>query len=194
MERRTLWLASSSSRRRELLAQLGLSYQVVSAAIDETPRSGEVAPAFVERMALEKGRSAWRNLAQPPSSIVVAADTEVVVDNEVLGKPTSAEHGRAMLQRLSGRSHMVMSGVAVISALGENSVVSESRVTFRVITPAEIDAYWSTGEPADKAGGYAIQGIGAIFIADLQGSYSGVMGLPLFETALLLRQAGIVVL
>jgi len=184
-----VYLASASPRRRELLLQLGLRNEAVPAELEEHPAAGEAPADYVLRLARLKAEVAVRRLGSPPSA-VLAADTEVVVDGQVLGKPRDREAGLAMLAKLSGRRHQVLSGVALWSSGELRSALSESRVWFRTVSPAEAAAYWDTGEPADKAGGYAIQCRGAIFIERLEGSYSGVMGLPLFETAQLLREAG----
>lgn len=188
-----LYLASASPRRRQLLAQVGLGCTVLPADIDESQLPGEAPGDYVCRLALAKARAA-RERAPRADVAVLAADTAVVVDGNVLGKPGSAEEGARMLALLSGRTHRVLTAVAVVSPRGESVEVSASEVTFRTLAPAEIAAYWRTGEPADKAGGYAVQGLGAVFIRDLRGSFSGVMGLPLFETARLLAAHGIAVL
>jgi septum formation protein len=181
-------LASASPRRGELLQQIGLAFRQQHADIDETPRSGETAADFVQRMALEKARAVH---ATDTSGLpVLGADTEVVLDGQPLGKPADAEAARGMLQRLSGRAHEVLSAVALLDGR-ETVVLSRSRVWFKQLEAGEIDAYWASGEPRDKAGGYGIQGLGAVFIERLEGSYSGVMGLPLFETARLLHDSGI---
>ena len=184
-----VYLASASPRRRELLLQLGLRCEAVPAELEERPAAGEAPADYVLRLARLKAEAAVRRLGAPAAA-VLAADTEVTVDGQVLGKPRDRDAGLAMLAKLSGRRHQVFSGVALWSSGELRSVLSESRVWFRAVSPAEAAAYWDTGEPADKAGGYAIQGRGAIFIERLEGSYSGVMGLPLFETARLLREAG----
>jgi septum formation protein len=184
-----VYLASSSPRRRELLAQIGIAHSVVTVEVPEVPFPGEAPEAFVGRLALEKARAGRRAAPAPPLP-VLGADTAVVVDGEVLGKPRDARHGLAMLARLSGREHLVCSGVALVDGL-ERSRVSVSRVRFRDLSEAERAAYWATGEGRDKAGAYAIQGLGAVFVAELRGSYSGVMGLPLYETAGLLAEVGI---
>jgi septum formation protein len=185
-----IYLASRSPRRSELLSQIGVIHETVIAEVDETPRPGEAPAEYVLRLALEKaeaGRSFPNTVGGTP---VLAADTAVVVENEILGKPADREAALGMMALLSGRSHKVLTGVALA---GENSAsrLSVSRVTFRTVTAAEAAAYWQSREPSDKAGGYGIQGLGAIFISHLEGSFSGVMGLPLFETAELLRAAGI---
>ncbi len=188
-----IYLASGSPRRRELLAQLGLSFDLLVTDIDESLQSGELADAYVCRLARDKARAA---LGQMPErrAPVLGADTTVVVDRHILGKPADRETAAAMLRRLSGRDHDVLTAVALVDADGdvqrEAVAVSRTVVTFRALSDAEIDGYWATGEPCDKAGGYAIQGFGAIFIEAIHGSYSGVMGLPLFETAHLLNGFG----
>ncbi len=186
-----IYLASRSPRRRELLTQIGVMHETVTARVDETPQPDEVPAEYVLRLAREKaeaGRSALKGSAG--GIPVLAADTAVVVENEILGKPSDRETALSMLARLSGRSHKVLTAVALAGEHTE-SRLSVSRVTFRTVTEEEAAAYWRSGEPADKAGGYGIQGLGAVFISHLEGSFSGVMGLPLFETAELLRTAGI---
>jgi septum formation protein len=188
-----VYLASASPRRRELLSQIGVSFQVVNAAIDESIAPGEGAIAYVTRLAEAKA-GAGRRQSQGegcPARPVIAADTAVVIGGEILGKPGDCEDALRMLTLLSGRTHEVLTAVALATAGGLASRVSRSEVTFRPISGVEAREYWNTGEPRDKAGGYAIQGYGAVFVADLHGSFSGVMGLPLFETAELLRQAGV---
>lgn len=186
-----LYLASSSPRRRELLAQIGVAFERLSVEVDETPWPGEPAADFVRRVALDKARAGAAALGARPPRPVLGSDTAVVVDGEILGKPRDRDHALAMLRRLAGRSHQVMTGVALVGAEAEEALVSTSTVRFRAIEPGEAAHYWDTGEPADKAGGYAIQGYGAVFVAGLEGSYSGVMGLPLYETAQLLQRLGL---
>ena len=184
-----VYLASASPRRRELLTQIGVRFRVVAVDVIEVPDEGESAQNFVTRMAVEKAQVGRGNLSSPDKP-VLGADTAVVVDNQILGKPRDRAHGLAMLERLSGRSHEVISAVALIN--GETQTrLNISRVSFRQLNQSEMAAYWQTGEPSDKAGAYGIQGKAAIFINRLEGSYSGVMGLPLFETAELLQTAGI---
>lgn len=189
----TLYLASRSPRRRALLDQIGIAHTPLPVVIDETPRAGEEATRFVMRLAVEKARAALDVLGieSIPHPTLLAADTAVVIDGEILGKPADRATGLAMLARLSGRSHRVLTGVALLAGGIEQTRLSVSQVRMRSITPTEAAAYWATGEPLDKAGAYAIQGLGALFVAAINGSYSGVMGLPLFETAELLRTAGI---
>ncbi len=178
-------LASSSPRRCELLQQIGLEFEVNSFEIDESPHLHEAPADYVVRLAIEKARAAIAQL--PVDTIVIAADTTVTIDGQILGKPVSQADAFAMWQRLSGRDHFVMTGVAV----AKNQTVLHRRVTTEVhfahVTQADMLAYWQTGEPIGKAGGYAIQGKGAAFIPKIHGSYSNVVGLPLFETLDLLR-------
>ncbi|MDH5447013.1 MAG: Maf-like protein [Gammaproteobacteria bacterium] len=185
-----LYLASTSPRRCELLAQIGVSFHQIGSDIDETPGINEMAENFVVRMAVEKAQAGQGNTGLRKEKPILGADTAVVIDNEILGKPSDREQAISMLNRLSGRSHQVMSAVALID--GEvRTKINISTVSFRTLSQEEIEAYWQTGEPKDKAGAYGIQGKAAIFINRLEGSYSAVMGLPLFETAELLHTAGI---
>jgi septum formation protein len=181
-------LASVSPRRRELLTQIGVPHKVLAAHIDETAYPGEIPRDYVMRMARQKALAVLdRGEALP----VLAADTTVVLDEVIYGKPRNRDEGVAMLQRLSDRTHEVMTAVAVAQSRGVALRLNVSSVRFRKLTLEECNAYWETGEPHDKAGGYAVQGAAAVFIESLSGSYSGVMGLPLFETAELLRAAGL---
>lgn len=180
------YLASQSPRRQELLSQLGLSFAVLSVDVPEQPGETESAADFVQRLAGEKAQAGWR-LANQPMLPVMGADTVVVVDDLILGKPASRQQAVAMLGQLSGRQHRVMTAVAMAADNRLASVLSVSRVTMRDISEAERLAYCATGEADDKAGAYAIQGLAAVFISQLQGSYSGVMGLPLYETGQLLE-------
>lgn len=189
----SLVLASASPRRRELLSQIGLACQVRPVDIDESPRAGEAPQEYVSRLALEKARTAWRRHAPDDGLPVLGSDTTVVLDGCMLGKPLDAAEAEAMLAGLSGRSHEVLTAVAVVRDGQEAVALSRSRVSFRATTPAERAAYVASGEPQDKAGAYAIQGLGAVFVEHLEGSYSGVMGLPLYETARLLAGFGIAV-
>jgi septum formation protein len=186
-----IYLASGSPRRRELLRQIGVSFRVIGAELDETTRAGESAAAYVSRLAEAKAAAGWESSRDLDAAPVLAADTAVVLDGEILGKPADMKAAIAMLLKLSGRTHEVLTAVALRTAAALELKVSRSRVSFRSIDPGEARAYWDTEEPRDKAGAYAIQGYAAIFIADLEGSYSGVMGLPLFETAELLKAAGL---
>ena len=184
-----LVLASASPRRRELLHQLGVPHRVQPADLDETRRPGEAVEACVQRLALAKARQVHAGVAD--GLPVLAADTVVVLDDQLLGKPRDRDEGLDMLRRLSGRSHRVLTAVALCSDTGLEARLSSSAVRFRTLDAAECQRYWRTGEPCDKAGGYAVQGLAAAFIAELRGSYSGVMGLPLFETAELLQRASV---
>jgi septum formation protein len=183
-----LRLASASPRRRQLLDLIGVPHVVTPADIDESPRSGEAADDYVCRLAREKSEAVWSRQKDLP---VLAADTTVVIDETILGKPESEADAARMLKLLSGREHFVYTGVALQSPRGMRVGLSKSSVTFSLLTDAQIHAYWASGEPQGKAGAYAIQGFGAVFVANLAGSYSGVMGLPLHETATLLRNAGV---
>lgn len=182
-----IYLASTSPRRRELLQQIGIRFKTLAIAVPEERQALETPAQCVQRLALEKARAGWNSLAVHEKQPVLGADTAVICDGEMFGKPQNKEHGLAMLQRLSGRSHEVITAVALVGE-SENTALSVSIVTFREISALEGEAYWHTGEPLDKAGAYAIQGRGAIFVSRLEGSYSGVMGLPLFETANLLQE------
>jgi septum formation protein len=183
-----LCLASASPRRRELLAQIDVPHVIAVADVDEVILPGEAPGDYVVRLAREKALAIRRSGQQLP---VLAADTTVVVEGQVFGKPRDEAHATYMLSRLSGRSHEVLTAVALATADGLTDRLNSSSVRFRKISPEECAAYWKTGEPRDKAGGYAVQGLGAVFIESLSGSYSGVMGLPLFETGELLKAAGI---
>ncbi|MCG6656477.1 septum formation inhibitor Maf [Halomonas campisalis] len=182
-----LCLASASPRRRELLASIGVAVEVRPVDIDETPRPGEAAVAYVTRLAREKACAGARGTTLP----TLGSDTAVVCDGEILGKPRDQAHAAAMLGSLSGRDHEVLTAVAVSGPAGVLERCVTTRVVMREIAAAEIDAYWATGEPADKAGGYAIQGLAAVFVARIEGSHSAVVGLPLFETAELLARQGV---
>ncbi len=189
-----IYLASRSPRRRELLGQIGVRFAVVEADTDETRLPGEHPEDYVLRLAVAKARAARETIPHQDRRPVLGADTAVVIGEQILGKPETREESLAMMQLLSGRAHRVLTAVALISEDGERTDLSESRVTFRTLDESEALGYWHTGEPRDKAGGYAIQGYGALFVSGLNGSYSGVMGLPLFETGRLLAQAGIEVI
>ena len=192
-----LVLASASPRRKELLAQLVQHFEICPADIDETPYLKEDASDYVLRMAHEKALAVARKLTNRGSKktdcIVLASDTSVVLDKKILGKPADIEDSRRMLRQLSGRQHQVMTSVCLYDLHREHvqliNVVSD--VSFREISDLEIDQYWRTGEPHDKAGSYAIQGLGAIFVRSVSGSYSAVVGLPLYETSQLLALFGI---
>ncbi|WP_416199441.1 MAG: dTTP/UTP pyrophosphatase [Pseudomonas helleri] len=189
-----LFLASGSPRRRELLTQIGVPFQVVSASIDETPLPDECPAAYVERLARAKARAGHEHLFGSLVSApfcVLGADTAVVLDDQILGKPVDEADALSMLMALSGREHEVLTAIAILAAERCETRVVRSWVSFRTISQQEAAQYWASGEPQDKAGGYAIQGLAAVFVAGLNGSYSGVVGLPVCETAELLGQFGI---
>ena len=190
-----LYLASGSPRRRELLTQIGVPFDLLKVAVDESLRLGEAPLEYVQRLAAEKARAGYEALLHRnlPGGCVLGADTSVVVDGMILGKPAHCADAVTMLTSLSGRSHDVITAIALATPQGVNVAHSITAVSFRTISPEEAAAYWDTGEPADKAGAYGIQGLGAVFVEGIQGSYTGVVGLPLFETAQLLQQAGIAV-
>jgi len=195
---RGIYLASRSPRRRELLAQIDVRFHLLlfrdrpgeAVDVDESTFGGETAEAYVERMARTKAETGWRRMVQRnlPRAPVLSADTTVALDGKIFGKPADREDAAAMLASLSGRSHEVLTAVALKGDDFLQSVVSRSDVKFKALTPAEIAAYVESGECDDKAGAYAIQGRAARFIVELRGSYSGVMGLPLYETAQLLEK------
>jgi septum formation protein len=186
-----IYLASASPRRRELLEQIGVRHVRVESGIEEILKPGESPEVFVLRLALEKARAGWRHLEERPRCPVLGADTVVVFGSQVLGKPATFEQGVAMLERLSGQTHRVLTGIALVQDEREATRLSVSHVTFRKLSRDECEVYWHSGEGWDKAGGYAVQGRAAVFIEHLEGSYTGVMGLPLFETAQLMSEFGI---
>ena len=184
-----LCLASASPRRRELLASIGVDVDVQPVDIDEAPLQNEAPRDYVCRLARKKAQAGADLIASRLP--VLGSDTVVVRDDEILGKPRDQRHAAAMLRNLSGRAHEVLTAVAVTGLAGLLETCVTTRVSMREITEQEIQAYWMTGEPADKAGGYAIQGFAAIFIERIEGSYSAVVGLPLFDTAQLLQRQGV---
>ena len=188
-----VYLASASPRRRQLLSQIGVHFQVLNVDIDESIAAGEAPERYVLRLAEAKAVAglARRAAARRPQAPVLGADTAVVAAGAILGKPADRADAERMLGLLSAGTHEVLTAVALAIDGGIMSRLSRSEVTFRDITRAEARDYWNTGESRDKAGGYAIQGYGAVFVAALRGSYSGVMGLPLYETAQMLRSAGV---
>ena len=181
-----VYLASQSPRRVELLQQIGVSFSKVPGAVDETPFKDEPPSDYVRRMALEKARAGW--LASPKDRPVIGADTAGVLDGEILCKPVDRKDGIAMLGRMSGRSHQILSAVCVVFGDHELVAISTSEVTFAELDSSLIEAYWDTGEASDKAGAYGIQGMAAMFIEHMSGSYSGIVGLPLRETYQLLKK------
>ncbi len=179
-----LILASSSPRRRELLQQLGLEFEIYSPDIDESILAGEDVAAYVERLACAKADAVLRLF---PDAIVIAADTSLGVDGQILGKPESKVHAFAIWSQLSGRKHDVFSGVCVRTQQKKSSIVVRTQVEFQSLSLEDMESYWATGEPIGKAGAYAIQGIAARYIPRIEGSYSNVVGLPLYETVQLLQ-------
>lgn len=191
-----LYLASQSPRRRELLTQVGIAFDVIAVDIDETARIDEKAEDYVLRLAQEKALAGW-NSEKEKKTPVLGSDTSVVINGEILGKPEDHDDAKRMLNLLSGKTHQVMTAVALITPNKNatkpelSSVISVSDVTFKVLSDAELEQYVLSGECDDKAGSYAIQGLAAAFITHISGSYSAVMGLPLYETVELLNKAGI---
>ena len=183
-----LHLASTSPRRREILRSLGVEFEIAKVETDESPRQGELPEELVLRLAIAKAEAATG------AELVLGSDTVVVLDGRILGKPRDVDDAVDMLLALSGRSHSVLTGVALRTPEGTRTVLSATDVRFREIGRDEAIRYWQSGEPADKAGGYGIQGLGGMFVEAINGSYSGVMGLPVFETVELLKSAGIEVL
>jgi len=183
-----LILASGSPRRADLLRQLGLSFSVVVPSVDEMPRRNENSLKYVERMAKDKNAEIRKRLASV--DLVLSADTVVVYQSRILGKPKSKTEGLSMLRLLSERTHKVITGVALTTKTQKKFCFVETKVKFRRLSDKEIQAYWMTKEPKDKAGSYGIQGLGALFVSRIEGSYSNVVGLPLMETGELLKQLG----
>ena len=191
---RRLYLASASPRRAELLAQIGVTFARLPAPdIDESPLPDEPPQHYVERLAREKAHAGWLHLADAErgDAVVLGADTCVVIDDRILGKPADAAEAAAMLHQLSGREHTVMTAVCLWYGAASLSACPHTRVRFDTLDDSLIQRYVASAEPYDKAGGYGIQGFGAVLVAEIRGSYSGVVGLPLHETALLLQQAGV---
>lgn len=186
-----LFLASTSPRRRDLLTQLGVPFTALDVAIDEARRPQEPVANYVERMAKEKAEAGLLMLGEPSDALVLAADTVVALENELLGKPDSREQAAAMLRSLSGRSHVVMTAFALKTAHSMRVQRISTTVFFRNVLEREVDWYWQTGEQQDKAGGYAIQGMGGQFVSSIAGSYTNVVGLPLAEVVVALREAGL---
>lgn len=185
-----LYLASQSPRRRELLRQIGVRHDVINASIPERPAAGESAIDYVQRLAREKAAAGYAQitLKNLPLAPVLGADTLGLLDGEILEKPRDQAHAERMLRQLSGRTHQVITAVALHSSTRQALCLSITDVTFRELTDAEITAYWNTGEPQDKAGSYGIQGLGAVFVKEIRGSYSCVVGLPIEATCELLRE------
>ncbi|USD65008.1 nucleoside triphosphate pyrophosphatase [Vibrio sp. SCSIO 43136] len=182
-----LLLASGSPRRRELLEQLGYSFEVLSPDIEEVRQTGESPSDYVQRLSLQKAQAGFE-LAQDPLVTVIGSDTVVVAQGEVLEKPLDEAHFELMMQKLSGAQHSVMTAVSVVNGQQAQTIMVETKVWFRALSQQDITGYWQSGEPQDKAGGYGIQGIGGRFVARIEGSYHAVVGLPLMETDQLLQQ------
>ncbi|MEX1200998.1 MAG: Maf family protein [Methylophaga sp.] len=185
-----IYLASGSPRRRELLAQIGVNFEVLPIDIDESVQDDEPAEVYVKRVTIAKAQAGLARIEQQnlPLRPVLAADTAVIVDKQILGKPADAQQAREFLQKLSGRQHQVLSGVALATDRNVSMRSQLNQVRFAKLSDTEIDWYVGTGEGLDKAGAYAVQGLAAQFIAHIDGSYSGIMGLPLFETRQLLQE------
>jgi len=184
-----VWLASSSPRRADLLRQIGISFEVVVPDIDETPLENELPATYVRRISAAKARAVENHAV--PQIPVLAADTVVVIQGKLMGKPRDREDGLKMLSLLSGNTHQVITAVSVCQGIVLKTVTTETLVQFRKLNREEREKYWQTGEPWDKAGGYGIQGLGSVFVKSIEGSYSGVVGLPLMETAELLTRFGV---
>lgn len=190
---KNLILASQSPRRQALLEQLGYQFTTIAADIDETVSLNEQPKDYVARVALEKSQTIFNRLPAKnrTNTLVLGADTCVVQDGKILGKPGDEQQCLDTLQQLSGKSHQVLTCIAVVGDNIAAKVLVITQVNFKPLTTAEIQGYWQTGEPCDKAGSYAIQGIGGQFVTSIQGSYSAVVGLPLYETAQLLAKLGL---
>ncbi|GGF82950.1 Maf family protein [Alteromonas lipolytica] len=189
---RPLVLASASPRRAELLSQIGVKFTARPADIDESAKAGESAETLVQRLAAEKAIAAARLLKEQDTAVVLASDTVVVLDYKALGKPADKVDATSMLSALSNRSHQVMTAVSVLDGTQQTTLCVTTTVHFGPLSAARIDDYWATGEPADKAGSYGIQGIGGQFVKSIEGSYSAVVGLPLYETVQLLTEFGVI--
>ncbi|MFP2770051.1 Maf family protein [Oceanisphaera sp. KMM 10153] len=184
-----LYLASASPRRRELLSQLAVPFELVLPQVEERRRPGEAAADYVQRLARDKATAGALMAAEPLP--VLAGDTIVVLDGDVLEKPVDKADGLAMLRRLSGRHHRVMTAMALAWQGRIEVVLVTTEVSFRMLSDTDLEWYWASGEPTDKAGGYGIQGLGGRFVERINGSYSAVVGLPLVETEALLRRGGV---
>lgn len=200
--KKQLYLASQSPRRAQLLEQVGVAFEILPSGVNERPMHDELAKDYVNRLAVAKAKAGWQTMLIKclPKLPVLGADTTVVLDNEIMGKPENKKHGIAMLSSLSDTTHQVMTSVCLYYNESEEeagsdfakeiilSVTNVSEVTFHKLSEQQIESYWRSGEPKGKAGAYAIQGFGAVFVAQLKGSYSSVVGLPLSETYQLLEQ------
>ncbi len=187
----SFYLASASPRRHELLTQIGVRFDVVNVDVDESPLAKESPEDYVQRVALAKAKAGLKALNDDPEAVVLGGDTSVICKGQVFGKPENQAHARDMLMALSGAEHEVYSAISVVSAAQQATQLVKTTVRFRVLSEQECEAYWQTGEPQGKAGGYAIQGLGSVFVVDIKGSYTGVVGLPVAETAQLLADFGV---
>ena len=186
-----LILASASPRRQALLRELGIGFIAMPQDVDESPLPDEAPESLVKLLSLAKARAAMAGLSEGDHRPVLGSDTIVVCDQQILGKPENKSQGLAMLRLLANRKHQVMTAVALMNHDQEFQAMSITAVTFKPLSDSEIEAYWDSGEPADKAGAYALQGLGAMFVSEIHGSYSGVVGLPIFETVALLENFGL---
>ncbi|MFV1997097.1 MAG: nucleoside triphosphate pyrophosphatase [Acidiferrobacterales bacterium] len=188
----TVYLASASPRRQALLKQAGIRFQVILPDVEEVAQPGELAEDFVMRVARDKAQAGQDLVIKEnrPSAPVLAADTCIDLDNEIIGKPGDREEGLRILSRLAGRSHQVLTAVVLMEEEKSQQVLSRSRVAFGPLSEKEIEDYWESGEPVDKAGAYAIQGKAAAFIEHIEGSYTGIVGLPLFEVVNMIKKSG----
>ena len=184
-----LYLASQSPRRAELLEQIAIGFQQITVDTDETALAGEQPEAYVQRVAIAKAQAGLELVQQQGLTPlpVLGADTAVIIDGQILGKPRDRDHALAMLGQLSGKTHRVMSAICLCYQQQQHVALSITEVSFRQIAAAELEQYWQSGEPLGKAGAYAIQGLGAVFVEKINGSYSAVVGLPLLETQQLLH-------
>jgi len=184
----SIYLASQSPRRRELLTQMGVQFSTLSVEVDESPLANETTLDYVQRVALAKAQAGLASLNNVDKRPVLGSDTSVVVDDDILGKPRDEHHGAEMLKKLSNRNHQVITSVAIVTNTQVWTSTSISTVSFAALSDDDIAWYIATQEGVDKAGGYAVQGLAALFIDNIEGSYSGIMGLPIRQTGLLLRQ------
>ena len=191
-QRRPLILASASPRRAELLTQIGVKFSIRPADLDETPFPDELPQSLVTRLAAEKAKAVNIDHTEQQDSVILASDTVVVLDDVALGKPSCYHDALRMLSALSDRSHQVMTAVSLLDGERQQTICVTTQVHFAALSPGQIERYWATGEPSDKAGAYGIQGIGGQFVKTIEGSYSAVVGLPLFETVQLLKEFGVI--
>lgn len=183
-----IYLASKSPRRQSLLQQIGVDFSCIKSEIDESVLNNELALSYVKRMSIEKAVAGWKAAERLLNIPLLAADTSVILGNNILGKPKDSDDASNMLRKLSGKTHQVMTSVTIMTEAMQKTIISQTDVTFSVLSESEIKEYIETGDCLDKAGSYGIQGVAAKFISSISGSYSGVVGLPLFETSQLLEQ------